>query len=173
MSLALPRFLSAPTRLTSMNPSAQLRRFAGGALIGLGVLISAFSLTPATASANVTADAQLADGMHVFGESPDANQLGVTYMTLEVTAGQVVGGFYQVSSSFDCFHGHVSGNDLALQLAASFEQPESTFSLALESQTAVAAQGTVAATWVPTGFHSVAEVTETDHQVLQACTTQI
>lgn len=127
-------------------------------------------MTPAIAINEPQAD--LTDGIYVFGESPEAGQLGTTYMVMAVEAGQIVGGFYQPSSSFDCFHGEVAQQELALTVIDSYNQTEHPFALALESNTAVAAPEALADEWVPSGFHAIAELSDTDHHVLQVCSGQ-
>jgi len=51
----------------------------------------------------------------------------------------------------------------------SYAQTSYPFDIALESQSAVAAQEAIAGEWVPTGFYPVAELSDTDQHVLQVC----
>ncbi|MEM1310289.1 MAG: hypothetical protein AAGF98_12515 [Cyanobacteria bacterium P01_H01_bin.153] len=135
----------------------------GLSLVG-GSLVTA--LAPAVA--NDTVD-HLSDGVYVFGESPEPGQFGTTYLVMEVNDGTVRGGFYQPASSFDCFQGSAAASELSLTVTDSYAQTEYPFALALESDTSVASQEAIAAEWVPAGFYPIADMSQTDHHVLQVC----
>ncbi|MDB9526633.1 hypothetical protein PN498_11575 [Oscillatoria sp. CS-180] len=139
--------------------------------IGLLVGILPFASATATASTHNVSDFNLADGVYVFGESAEPEQIGTTYMVMEVQNGDVVGGFYQPFSSFDCFQGAVAGNELALTVADSYDQATHPYSLALESRSQVAAQGGAVDALAPAGFQLLSELTDTDREVLNTCQT--
>lgn len=137
-----------------------------------GVFLGLAPLAPTTALASEVTGEPLADGVYAFGDHPEANQIGSTYLVMAVNNGDVVGGFYQPASSFDCFNGQIVGQTLDLTVVNSYEQTEHPFSLAMEANDAVASQAGGATQWVPAGFHALAELSETDHTVLQVCQAQ-
>ncbi|MGD1858799.1 MAG: hypothetical protein ACFB0E_02375 [Leptolyngbyaceae cyanobacterium] len=160
--------LSAPASHNSAISSKFCwRRRLALVAMGLSLAVGNFVTMVVPALANETVD-HLSDGVNVFGESPEPGQFGVTYLVMEVNGSAVKGGFYQPASSFDCFHGNAAAAELSLTVVDSYAQTEYPFALALESN-AVASQETIAAEWVPTGFHVIDEVSQTDHDVLQAC----
>lgn len=137
-----------------------------------GVFLGLAPLAPTTALASEVTGESLADGVYAFGDHPEANQIGATYLVMAVNNGDVVGGFYQPASSFDCFNGQIAGQTLDLTVVNSYEQTEHPFSLAMEANDAVASQAGGATQWVPAGFHALAELSETDRTVLQVCQAQ-
>lgn len=62
------------------------------------------------------------DGIYLYGQSPQPQQVGQEYIVLEVNRGKVVGAFYLPHSEFNCFNGTITAGKLALLLA---EGPES------------------------------------------------
>lgn len=126
----------------------------------------------ATAAETQADSTPLSDGVYAYGESNEAGQIGATYMVVEVQGGHAVGGFYQPSSSFDCFQGQVVGNELELVVTNSYEQTTHPYSLALESRGAVATQNSSVEQLVPSGFYRMGALSETDRSVLQTCQAQ-
>lgn len=161
-------FASPYSQPRSPRFSSWLRR--PFAIAALGVSLLAGAMAPAVAIDEP--QAHLTDGVYVFGESAEAGQLGTTYMVMSVAAGQITGGFYQPSSSFDCFRGEVADNELALTVIDSYAQTEHPLVMALESTTAIASSNAAAGEWVPSGFQAIADLSDTDRHVLQVCSGQ-
>ena len=137
--------------------------------LGLGLLLSLTTFHPAPASAEQVNSDTFADGTYVFGERPQADQIGTTYMVVEAKDGRAIGGFYQPNSSFDCFYGDITDSRMLLTVVNSYEQTEHALSVTLEAQNQVASQGTALRQAVPRGFHVLPNLSETDHTVLQTC----
>ncbi|MGF1522192.1 MAG: hypothetical protein ACFBSF_07745 [Leptolyngbyaceae cyanobacterium] len=127
------------------------------------VLTSASASTPETPTVS-----RLEEGTHVFGESPEVGQIGTTYMVVNVQSHQVIGAFYQPSSSFDCFHGQIAENGLELTVVDSYSQASHPYTLALDSTSQVAASSGGATVFVPRGFYAV-ESSALDHDILATC----
>ncbi|RZM79007.1 hypothetical protein [Leptolyngbya iicbica] len=140
-------------------------------ILGCSLITGSLAWMAETTAASAT-PSPLADGIYVFGESPTAHQLGTTYMVMEVAGQDVSGGFYQPASSFDCFYGEATGTYMTLTVIDSYAQEEHSLAMPLENSTVVASETSVANTWVPAGFHRLTEVTATDRQVLQTCTSR-
>lgn len=109
------------------------------------------------------------DGVHVFGQSPAADQLNSAYMVFEVNAGQVIGAFYMPQSSFDCFRGEVRSEQLALTVTDSYGQTRYPYSVALQQSATVASAGSTMASFRPVGFHPIETLSDTDQRILNAC----
>ena len=77
------------------------------------------------------------DGVYLYGQSPQPNTIGSEYLVFEVNQGQVIGGFYMPSSSFDCFYGSVEAQKLALTVVDSYEQTPHPYAVALQSESPV------------------------------------
>ena len=118
-----------------------------------------------TAAAN-----RLADGVYLYGQSPEADQLGMEYFVAEVRDGQTVGAFYMPRSSFDCFYGRFEAKQLALTVINSYDRTEHPFKLALRDNYFVATNHNPALDGgQPRGYHRLAELSENDQRMLQTC----
>jgi hypothetical protein len=113
----------------------------------------------------------LQNGTHLFGQSPQANQLNSAYMVMEVNNGQVVGAFYMPQSAFDCFHGEVQAEQLALTVTDSYAQTSYPYAVALQQNATIAAINPAIASFSPAGFHTLETLSATDRQILNTCKT--
>lgn len=110
------------------------------------------------------------NGVYLYGQSQQPDQLGSAYMVFEVTENQVVGAFYMPHSSFDCFYGEVQAQELALNVIDSYEQTVHPYSVALQSNASVAATGGEAiAPLSLEGFHQLSALSENDQRILNTC----
>ncbi|MBU6228138.1 MAG: hypothetical protein KGQ93_00370 [Cyanobacteria bacterium REEB459] len=112
-----------------------------------------------------------APGRYLFGQAPQANQLGQGYMVVESTGDRLYGALYFPSSSFDCFQGQIRGNQLALTITDSYNQQTYPYSVAVATDT------TVAASQLPNGltplslrgFYPIRQLSSTDITMLETC----
>lgn len=133
----------------------------------LGVEVPNASHQAAIATAQSPTAQLLSDGIYLFGQSPQANQIGAAYMVFEVIQNRVIGAFYMPSSSFDCFYGELQANQLAVNVIDSYEQTEHPFSIAMESRGTVAGNGTAPVSFA--GFHRIQNVSRNDQHILNVC----
>lgn len=135
------------------------------------VLLATLPLTAVTANASAVqkqAASGLEDGTYAFGQTPEPGQANTTYMVLTVQSQQVVGAFYQVSSSFDCFQGHVTTTGLSLMVTNSYDDQAYPYALALEPSS-VASQTAVTSSPHPNGFYPIPELSSLDQDILNVC----
>ncbi|MGB3404899.1 MAG: hypothetical protein WBA77_19605 [Microcoleaceae cyanobacterium] len=113
----------------------------------------------------------LEDGVYLYGQSPQPDQLGQAYMVFEVIQGRLIGGFYTPRSSFDCFSGKVEGNQLALNIVDSYSQEVHDYSIAYSNTSTVAASTPTGANQSVSleGFHLIETLSQTDNHVLNTC----
>lgn len=102
--------------------------------------------SPSTAEGN-----SLPDGIYLYGESPQPEQIQKTYLVFEVRRGLTVGAIYMPSSSFDCFYGNADMQQLKLTIVNSYEQTSYNFSIPLKE------------------FHAIASVSDNDSRILRLC----
>jgi hypothetical protein len=57
------------------------------------------------------------DGIYLYGQSQEPNQIGQEYMVFEVRQGKVTGAFYLPQSEFNCFQGSLAAGKLDLTIA--------------------------------------------------------
>lgn len=129
------------------------------------------SSNPASFLATETRTGQaVADGVYLYGQSPEPNQIGSAYMVFQVEQGQVEGAFYMPRSSFDCFYGSFQSDHLALTVINSYEKTHYPYAIALEPQDAVATidDGTLPPVGLQ-GFHRLESPSENDLHILSTC----
>ncbi len=122
----------------------------------------------APAIASTTPSQSLQDGVYLYGQSANPDQIGAAYMVFEVTQDKVVGAFYMPNSSFDCFHGSFKADQLALTVKDSYEQTSHPYAIALEtsSTTASTQPGAIAGL---AGYHPISNVSRNDQRLLSTC----
>ena len=123
-----------------------------------------------TAQKPSTASSALPDGDYLYGQAPTAEQLGATYLVFEVHKGKVNGAFYMPQSSFDCVHGSLQTQRLALTVASSYEQASYPYTVALQagSASASAIDPNVAPLTLE-GFHPIKHLSANDRRILSMC----
>lgn len=136
--------------------------------------------TPAIASetlqnseATRNAPMTFSEGVHLYGESVNPNEIGKSYAILNVEAGEITGAFYQPHSSFDCFRGKTEEGELVLSVTDSYTGETFSYSIAIENTSLLASLGDI-----PTsqpgleGFHRIEEISDRDRELLQTCQAQ-
>jgi hypothetical protein len=140
--------------------------------IAIGV-IAADSLAAAASTVLPTQIAQadqLADGVYLYGQTPEPEQVGQGYFVFEVTRGNVVGALYMPRSSFDCAAGKFEQNELALTVVNSYDRSTNPFEIAIERNVSVASSGNPAIQRLELqGFHRLPTVSENDQRMLNVC----
>lgn len=122
------------------------------------------------ASARLSQPQMLPNGTYLYGQAPRANQIGSAYMVIQVSDRTVVGAFYMPSSSFDCFHGTVQTNQLALNIVDGYEQTKYPFSVELRSKAVIATATPSAARSVEVvGYQQLPALSQQDHRMLETC----
>ena len=129
---------------------------------------------PLLANESLSAQSQfsfLENGIYLYGQSAEADQIDTSYMVFEVEDESIVGAFYVPSSSFDCFQGSIDSNELALHIHDSYAQESYPYSIALvANSSAIASQRSVIDSSVGIdGFHPIEAVSENDHRMLATC----
>ena len=112
----------------------------------------------------------LPDGVYLYGQAAEANQIGSAYMVFRVSDRQVAGAFYMPFSSFDCFQGEFQDERLALTVVDSYDQTSHPYSIALQTETTVATTNNPAIAPVGlSGYHPIEPVSDTDYTLLATC----
>lgn len=94
----------------------------------------------------------LADGVYLFGEDPEPEQVGKAYMVFEVRRGRLIGAFYMPSSSFDCVFGSAQSQRLDLTIVNSYERTTYPYSVPLRN------------------LHPIDSFSANDRRILSTCT---
>lgn len=123
----------------------------------------------ATQNADQSAIASLPDGDYLYGQAPKAGQLGATYLVFAVKQGNVTGAFYMPRSSFDCVHGTVQTQKLALTVVNSYEQASYPYAVALQTGGASASTQPDAAPIGLEGYYPIKQLSAGDRRILSTC----
>jgi hypothetical protein len=123
------------------------------------------------AQSTTTANSSLANGVYLYGESTEPEQIGSAYMVFQVKEGKVMGAFYMPRSSFDCFSGEFQGNKLALNVVDTYAQTVHPYAIALERTSTVASsnQNPALQGIGLEGFHRLNKVSDNDQRILGVC----
>lgn len=112
----------------------------------------------------------IADGTYFYGSTTQPDEIGHAYMVFEAQDSAIVGAIYMPHSSFDCFRGHVRGNELALQITNSYTQEVYDYPIALVvTGDPVASVGTPEVPLQIEGFHDLGSPRAVDTELLATC----
>jgi len=138
---------------------------------------SDFPLSPTAATLKTN---PLKNGVHVYGESAQPEQLGKEYLVFETKGSKVTGAFYMPSSEFSCFYGTVKAGQMNLTVVDPYENSTYAHSIALQQKSLVASadnQLSLEDGSDPNhgqaiglqGYYPVSTVSNHDQQLLETC----
>ncbi|MGV0023619.1 hypothetical protein [Phormidesmis priestleyi] len=117
-----------------------------------------------------TAPATLPNGVYLYGQSAQPEQVGRAYFVFEVKQGKVLGAFYMPRSSFDCAYGTFEAEQVALTVIDSYEKTRHPYAIALQKTANVATTGNPALTQISLeGFQPLKKLSATDQRILNVC----
>lgn len=93
----------------------------------------------------------LTNGIYLYGNSPQANELAGHYVVFERYSDEVVGAFYSPRSEFTCFAGKLQDTELDVEAVVPNSPTTQAVSAQLEN------------------LHSIKQVTPNDQQMLATC----
>ena len=163
------------TLINALSPwFSQSRPTLAGLSLAVGLLGAGF--LPAIATSGQlepkpqAAKQVLPDGVYLYGQSAQPDQIGQGYFVFESKKGNVVGALYMPRSSFDCTSGKFQGEQLALTVVNSYDRTTNPFEIALEKTSNVAAQGNPAFQDIGLqGFQRLSKVSDNDYRILKVC----
>ena len=109
------------------------------------------------------------NGVYLYGQSPQPNQVGHTYAVFEVIDNETVGAFYMPSSSFDCFYGEVETEKMDLVVVNSYDQATHSYSMPLDYGSVALAPGSGESIPAIAGYHRIENLSQQDRQILATC----
>ncbi|MGI8501448.1 MAG: hypothetical protein ACR2LR_09940 [Hassallia sp.] len=111
------------------------------------------------------------DGVYLYGQSPQPNQLGQGYIVFEKRKNQVMGALYIPNSEFSCFQGNVdSSGELAMTVTAPGEGGlEEVATANTLPKLDIDQPMTYAYSVALQDYHKLNTVSEGDRRILQMC----
>ncbi|ACK69514.1 conserved hypothetical protein [Gloeothece citriformis PCC 7424] len=116
-----------------------------------------------------SSSSSLADGVYLYGQSPEPEQIGQEYLVIRVNQGQVVGAFYMPQSEFNCFYGNVNAQQMNLSVVDPYDNSVHPYSIALQTTSPVAAQNASSVSLTLEGYHQLSKLSENDQRILNVC----
>jgi hypothetical protein len=113
----------------------------------------------------VTAKKQLRDGIYVFGQTSQPEEIGKEYLVFEARDSQVIGGFYMPASEYSCFRGTIKEDQIDLTFVDPQDGSTSSQSLALQPNSLIASNKPLALQ----GYQPVTRISTNAQQVLKNC----
>lgn len=147
--------------MSSIRPNAAIAARPDRSRMNLGQLYSE--------AVSGQASAFPANGIYLYGQSPQPEQVGAAYAVMEIVDNRAVGAFYMPQSSFDCFYGSVESDNLNLNVVSSYDQVTHEYSVAFQAGTAIATTNEAAAPVQLVGYHPIDTVSNNDHRILGMC----
>ncbi len=98
-----------------------------------------------------TASTGLADGIYLYGQSSQPDQIKKEYFVFEMRQSKVVGAFYLPRSAFYCFYGTAERTQLNLTVVDTYDGSRSPYSVNLQQ------------------YHPISAVSDNDRRILGIC----
>ncbi|PSO48460.1 MAG: hypothetical protein BRC33_09760 [Cyanobacteria bacterium SW_9_44_58] len=112
----------------------------------------------------------MANGTYLYGQSPQADQLGKEYIVFEVSGDKVVGALYMPRSEFSCFQGEITANELEMTVEDPYNESTHSYAIALEPQSPMADRNGAPETPITLeGYHPLEEISPNDKRMLATC----
>ncbi|MEL7038592.1 MAG: hypothetical protein AAFO04_23710 [Cyanobacteria bacterium J06592_8] len=116
----------------------------------------------------------LENGIYLYGQSRQRDQIGHAYMVFEIKQGRMVGAFYMPHSSFDCFWGSPQGNRLDLTVIDSYTEDTHPYAIGFNPSVVAASRSGGADQNVSLeGFYRIERVSQGDREILQVCQSDV
>ncbi|MEH2106764.1 hypothetical protein [Nostoc sp.] len=131
----------------------------------------------ATKSARVLpkADFPVKDGIYLYGQSPNANQLGQGYIIFQKQQAKVTGALYMPQSEFNCFQGTINpSGELAMTVNSSSNEANSNQSNQVATSSRLPKinddeSNSYAYSLALQDFYRLNSITASDRRTLQMC----
>lgn len=109
------------------------------------------------------------NGLFLYGQSLQPNEIGQEYLVFEVQQNQVKGAVYLPYSEFSCFEGTVTSQGMNLSITDPYSETAYPVTISLQ-QEAIAASVAVPSTMVGLeGYHQLNGISDRDQQILNTC----
>ena len=118
------------------------------------------------------------DGIYLYGQSPEPEQIGQEYMVFEIHQDKVIGAFYLPQSEFSCFYGTLQSGKLAVVVADSPDLDTHPNPAGQNQRVATASNTLLRNSYSPIAYpysvalqdyHQLPSVSANDQRILRTC----
>jgi len=112
----------------------------------------------------------LPNGIYLYGQSQQPDQIGQEYIVFEVSGSSLVGALYMPHSEFSCFQGTMTANEIEMTVNHPYDNTQYPYAIALSATSPLASQNEE--TQVPVtlkGYHPLEEISTNDERMLATC----
>jgi hypothetical protein len=153
--------------------AAKFSAFNIGLFVSLGIApvtmpTTAFALDKETSQPK----SPLSDGMYLYGQSPEPEQLGQEYVVFQVQQNKVVGAVYMPQSEFSCFSGTIDARQMNLSIRDPYDNSVYDYAIALQDSAPVASEGQLPRAVGLEGYHQIYKLSDNDRSILNRCLRQ-
>ncbi|GBF79056.1 hypothetical protein [Aphanothece sacrum] len=153
--------------LSNQTFLSSLTRFS---ILSLGVLASFGMINRSPILAQMAqSNFTLANGVYLYGQSPEAEEIGQEYLVFKVHQGKVIGAIYLPQSEFNCFSGTLTANQMNLSIIDPNDGKKYPYPIAMKASSPVASQGQVSSEVILEGYHRLTKISNNDHRILKTC----
>lgn len=125
--------------------------------------------SPSLVAQNTLPKSPFADGIYLYGQSAQPEQIGKEYMIFRVQQGKIIGAVYLPQSEYSCFAGTLSPQQMRVSVIDPYENATYQHTIALESLSPVAAERNVAQKIGLEGYYPISNISDNDRRILQTC----
>ena len=168
-----------PTLLFSFTHLRLLSIVPLSLLIGLGVINNYFvqaaeenlshSQSSSSGEISSTQASSLANGVYLYGRSPEPETMGQEYLVFKVQKGEVVGAFYMPRSEFNCFSGSFDSRQINLSIVDSYDGIKYDYAISLQVVSPVATNSRRSSEVALEGYYRLDNLSDNDQRILNAC----
>ena len=110
------------------------------------------------------------DGIYLYGQSPQRQQLGREYLVFRLRRGRVEGAVYLPGSEFSCFSGEVKPERMKLAIRVPGENDIYSYNLALQESSSLTGEGNrMEPSRRLVGYHQMLRITKNERRILDIC----
>jgi hypothetical protein len=122
-------------------------------------------------AANPKGKLPTADGVYLYSQSSQSNQLGQEYMVFEMRRGKVTGAFYLPQSEFSCFQGSLSANKLSVTVAADANSEADSAQAAVVGTLTEDDYAQVSSPYAVglQNYYQLSDISDNDRRILNTC----
>lgn len=169
----VPTFLFSFTHLRLLSIVSLSMLISSGTISGHFVQAaeenSSYSQENSSEEVSLTRTSALANGVYLYGRSPEPETMGQEYLVFKVQKGEVIGAFYMPRSEFNCFSGSFDSRQINLSIVDPHDGIKYDYTIGLQVVSPVATNSKRSSEVTLEGYHRLGDLSDNDQRILDAC----